>query len=498
MQVGIKIKYVLALFLFLKGTDKLLAQKEVVDSLKTCLKSNVHDTMKLKALDHLIEFEEDDKVWIVYNSEMKQIAEKNLRSSGLSDHLRKAYLSYIADTWNNLGFLEQQKGNVNPALEYFNKSISIREEIGDKQGIANSLNNLGIIYHNLGQVEKGLDCLIRALTILEELHFDPGVASTSGNIAFILETQSHHEEALNYFNKALTIQKKIKDREGEATSLNNIGAVYKEMNSLEKAGLYLQQALKIREEIEDKHGIAQSLYNIGLLLREQNKIQEALEYYNKSLKIQEEIPDKQGMAYSLNSISGLLLLDGKVGEAETYGVKGLSVARDLAYPDIIANSAELLKKIYQKQNKQQQALEMFDLYVKMHDSINNEQTRKSGIQKQLKYEYEKKTLTDNIKVVEQRKITDSNLKRQTTKRYALSGGLLLTLLFAAFMLNRVRIIRKQKNSIEEQKKIIEKQRDLVEEKQKEILDSILYARRIQRALITPENYFEKNLERLIK
>jgi hypothetical protein len=40
--------------------------------------------------------------------------------------------------------------------------------------------------------------------------------------------------------------------------------------------------------------------------------------------------------------------------------------------------------------------------------------------------------------------------------------------------------------------------DLVEEKQKEILDSIYYARRIQRALITSEKYIENKLTKLIK
>jgi hypothetical protein len=43
---------------------------------------------------------------------------------------------------------------------------------------------------------------------------------------------------------------------------------------------------------------------------------------------------------------------------------------------------------------------------------------------------------------------------------------------------------------------VEKQKDMMEEKQKEILASIHYAKRIQRALITSEKYIERNLERL--
>jgi uncharacterized protein YlzI (FlbEa/FlbD family) len=45
--------------------------------------------------------------------------------------------------------------------------------------------------------------------------------------------------------------------------------------------------------------------------------------------------------------------------------------------------------------------------------------------------------------------------------------------------------------------LIEQQKYLVEEKQKEILDSIHYARRIQTALLPTERYVDKTLTRLM-
>ena len=81
----------------------------------------------------------------------------------------------------------------------------------------------------------------------------------------------------------------------------------------------------------------------------------------------------------------------------------------------------------------------------------------------------------------------------------------MLLLFGIFMINRFNVIRKQKKLIELQKKEAETQRliaerrsEIIEEKQKEILDSIYYARRIQQALITNEFYIEKELKRLLK
>jgi hypothetical protein len=68
--------------------------------------------------------------------------------------------------------------------------------------------------------------------------------------------------------------------------------------------------------------------------------------------------------------------------------------------------------------------------------------------------------------------------------------------FAGFMYNRFRITQKQKRIIEEQKSVVEEQKHLVEEKQKEIVDSIRYAKRIQQALITNEKYIQRNLDKL--
>jgi hypothetical protein len=82
-------------------------------------------------------------------------------------------------------------------------------------------------------------------------------------------------------------------------------------------------------------------------------------------------------------------------------------------------------------------------------------------------------------------------------------GLLLVLFFAGYVFRSLRITRKQKNIIEEQKNLVEQQKQevelqkfLVEEHQKEIIDSIKYARRIQRALLPTEKYIDKNINRL--
>ncbi len=73
----------------------------------------------------------------------------------------------------------------------------------------------------------------------------------------------------------------------------------------------------------------------------------------------------------------------------------------------------------------------------------------------------------------------------------------MVFILAAFIFRSYRLKHKSNEIITEKKKEVEIQKKLIEEKQKEILDSIHYAKRIQTALLTSEKYIERNLNKLI-
>ena len=73
----------------------------------------------------------------------------------------------------------------------------------------------------------------------------------------------------------------------------------------------------------------------------------------------------------------------------------------------------------------------------------------------------------------------------------LYGGLAVVIVFALFILNRFRVTRKQKDIIEKQKSVVESKNLIIEQKQKEILDSIHYAKRIQTAHLPNEKFIAK-------
>lgn len=115
----------------------------------------------------------------------------------------------------------------------------------------------------------------------------------------------------------------------------------------------------------------------------------------------------------------------------------------------------------------------------MRDSIGNKETQKEALRQSLKYEYEKEML---IREKEQEKREE----KQRIILYAIIAILILVVLFSVIIYNRLRVTRKQSAEISRQKSLVEK-------KNKEIIDSINYANRIQQALLKTEEYVSEHL-----
>ncbi|MGZ3862578.1 MAG: hypothetical protein ACXVPN_02310 [Bacteroidia bacterium] len=76
---------------------------------------------------------------------------------------------------------------------------------------------------------------------------------------------------------------------------------------------------------------------------------------------------------------------------------------------------------------------------------------------------------------------------------------ILAFIIMIFYIVRSNIARRKINrQLEEQKRDIEQKKELIEEKQKEILDSIHYAKRIQMSQLANEKYIERIFKRLMK
>lgn len=120
----------------------------------------------------------------------------------------------------------------------------------------------------------------------------------------------------------------------------------------------------------------------------------------------------------------------------------------------------------------------------------------------MRYNYERKLTADSIRYENEAIVNDALISKQKAElqvkrnqQYLLFGGLSLLLVFLGFLYNRFRVIRKQKGIIEIQRASSEMQRKVVENKNKEITDSINYAKRIQEAILPSKQVLVDNLKK---
>ncbi|MES2566104.1 MAG: tetratricopeptide repeat protein [Bacteroidota bacterium] len=448
----VKPLFIIHLFVFLFfGKQNLIGQNPIVDSLINYSKTAPEDTHKLSILTRIIEAINEDDVWSKYNDQLGPLARKLMGSNDKEIKLKAK--RHYSDYLNNKGYLMNNIGDITLALDYFHQSLRIQEETGDKSGQAYSLNNIGFIYNSQKQIGR----------------------------------------ALAYYQRSLILQKELGDEQGQAQSFNNIGNIYENKRNLKKALFYYFKALAIRRTIKDKHGIGYSLQNIGNIYFSQENYFSALYYFTKSLEIRKEIKHTQGISYALCNMSKIHLAQNNTSLALKYANDALVIAEEMGYPENVSLAATILEDVYLKENNFGKAHEMLKLAVKMRDSINNNETQKSAERKQLQYEFEKKEVISKAEQ-EKRELTYiAKANQQRIIMYSVIAGLIICSFFGVFMYKRFKITQRQNVIIQSQKKTVEDQKHILEAHQKEIVDSINYAQRIQYALLAHEDLLKRNL-----
>ena len=486
------------IFIFLFLSISLSGQVNT-DSLKLALKNAKHDTTRCAILTTLIEMEMDDEVWPKFNEQLLKLAHAGLAANP-SKTIKIFYIKQKAYAFNNIGVLANSHGDANKAIIYYNKALELQEEIKDKLGTANTLNNIGYVYHHLGDIPKALECYHKCLKISEEIDNKVGVSTVLNNLGLLYVNQDETAKAIEYYKRSLKICEEINDVQGIGSALNNIGSAYDNVKEGNQAMEYYNKSLNVYKTYNDKLGIATVLNNIGLNYHEKNKLKEALNCYLQSLALHEEIMNESDIVYTASNIATLKLHQGLIDEAYVYAMKSYTAAIELGYPDNINTAANILRIVYRKQNKYKEALEMYELEIKMRDSINNQETKRLAIKKQFQYTYEKQAAQDSIKHAEEQKVKNAELlaqeaqfSQEKTQRFVLYGGLVLVIMLSGFVFNRFRVTQKQKAIIAEQKVHVDLAYDKLHVKNKEVMDSISYARRIQNSLLPTEKYISKKL-----
>lgn len=357
----------------------------------------------------------------------------------------KEYFKFLYKEGNN----QFNISGVDVAMSYHFQAVSVADSIGNDTLLAKITKRIGINYLKSKSYDLSFKYLNQSLEIFKKLEDSVGMANSNMSLGNVFKNQSIFDTAMVYYNESLELSKTVGYERGMAGNYNNIGNVFRYQKKLDKSLEYYFLALEMNKKTGNVVWESYNYNNIGLVYKIRKQYNKAFEYYEKSMVLKEKMGDNYGKMATLQNISEIYALKKDFKNAYSY------------------------LKLFNKMNDSLASQEKLNLTAELEAKFQNE--KKEAEINKLKTE---QSLQDVI--IESQ---DKDLKHQKEVRskekillYAF-GFILVTLIFTVFIF--------WKNSKERKKYVeeINKAKVRLSQKNKEVTDSINYAKRIQAAIL---------------
>ncbi len=253
----------------------------------------------------------------------------------------EAVLNREARIYRIRGVLHHTEGNFGEAERHYRKSLSLWEQIGDKQEISSVLNNLGVLNRTKGELHKALGYYQKSLFLYKEFGNIDDIATSLNNIGNIFRYQGELDEALSYYKQSLDSWEEIGNSQFVSLAFYNIGEVYQQKGKLDTAIRYFKQSLSLREEIGNKQDIAMTLFYLISASLDSNNTKSAQRYLDRLRYI--ESAEKNSFISQLRKIAEATLL--KTSPRMKHRVEAQELLQNVLEEEIVDHSLTVIALI---------------------------------------------------------------------------------------------------------------------------------------------------------
>ena len=455
------------------------AQNRAIDSLKKVLGTQTEDSTRVRTLV--------DLGWEYFSTgDYKQALALAKEGSALAERIN--FPAGKAGCENLFGVISANTGALPEAIQHFTRYAGILREKGDSLGAYVAYNNIGRIYKMQGNYVKALKNYLASLQIMERHDKRKEIAGAYNNVGSVYLALRNYEDALRYYRKATEVALQTNNTKVYLSSRKNAGSVYFEMGRNREALDIFLKMLPEEKAVGDKEGIANTYSNLGVAYMGLADFRQAELNFDSALALYEEMNYTEGVMNTHQNRGRLYLTMGRLDASEKELVKAERMATEQADKDMLSRITETLSELYTKKNDHALAFAYFKKHVLYADSLVNEENTKKVVQEEMNFEFEKKQADQKAEQDKKDAIAVAEKRRQQIILWSISAFGLLVLGFAVFAYRS--FLRKKKANEK-----ISRQKSLIEEKQKEILDSIHYAKRIQLSLLPSERHVKRLLQK---
>jgi serine phosphatase RsbU (regulator of sigma subunit) len=474
-----------------------------LDSLFLELNKTMHDTVRFEVLMEISEEllgEGDYEKAIAYGQEALDLS----KLISISPQTKLFGILAEIDANRQIGFCLEKTDQFPDALNYFHAALSlaVKNNLFDKQCAI--FGNLGMYSYTIGDYPMALDYSLRQLQLAKKLNNRLRMASAYNKIGITYKRQMMHDEALENLFLSRDIYLELDEKELAANGMNNIGNVYFNMKNYHLAYAYYLDEFKIGIEIEEPELIGDSWNCMALIFNEValypqdtiyhwfypnleksetrpviNMLDSAEHYFQQAIVVYDSLHRLYELADCYNGLGQTYLLQGENQKAIQTYLKAYELAMSNGILEKEMKASYGLFVGYRNLSDFESSLYWNENYHALKDSVFSDDNSREMGRLQSRHEFEVKEAALLVEQNHERELSKAEKRTQQIILMIVCIGLLLVILLLFFLFNRFRLTQKQKKTIELHKAE-------VETKQKEILDSITYAKRLQHAILARE------------
>ncbi|MES2592975.1 MAG: tetratricopeptide repeat protein [Bacteroidota bacterium] len=358
--------------------------------------------------------------------------------------------------------------------QILNEAYELALEINDKWGLAYSYINKAFVGLFVTQDPKTIEYFETGLAIFKEIENPVGVARTFNMMAYSLWSLGKYDEALEYAFNNLKHAENYLGGDYLGWANYTLGVFHYDLKDYSASEGYYKKAFDYFKAGENAlFSCSRCQSGLGSVMIATKRFDEALEFIRLSAEGFRETKNVMGEGRALNDMGVVLKLMEKYQESEKYLKESLQLREDLNHYQGVTTTCIELGSLYLKINEYETALKYLHRALEIAESSKS----KPKIYQVHELLGEVYKHTGELAKALEHKEKFYELKTEVTGELATNKLKNLQTQFATEKSERESEIHRLKNV--ELKKAYEE----IEEKNKSIIDSINYAKRIQQAIL---------------
>jgi tetratricopeptide (TPR) repeat protein/competence protein ComGC len=292
-----------------------------------------------------------------------------------------------------------------------------------------------------------------ALLLAQKISYTNGIAAAYNQMGIVFWYVKDNTSALVYHQKALDIYLQSNNAVGVSEVLNRMGHDYADLPDYTKALLFFKRALQLDKDIGSVIGVVKNTDLIGFVNMKLENYPEALKQYFAALELGEKIKNRRSISAACHDIGEVYEKQNKLNDALKFALRGLELALQEGEKHLIDEAYNGLEKIYVKRKEFKNAYDMRLKYDEIEIFLRSADNAGKIKQMQMEYAFDKKQVSDSLKIIKEKEIGKIKLQKQKAFTYIGFAAVIISILFLIFVYrsyNRQRIVNQKLKKTQEQ------------------------------------------------